>query len=120
MSGTILLRRSALGDVILQGDNATITTLRANSDGITPQDGFDGVVGTIYAGNLGDIDVGDGLRGSLTEPLARAGIFAANDIQRVGSTSFGQRCEPATQRSAASFTGSRGDQKLTVCRPSTK
>ncbi len=76
----------AIGDVILQGDNATITTLRANSDGITPQDGFDGVVGTIYAGNLGDIDVGDGLRGSLTEPLARAGIFAANDIQRVGSS----------------------------------
>ncbi len=76
----------SVGDVILQGDNATLTSLRANFDGLTPQDGFDGVVGTIYAGNLGDIDVGDGLAGSLTSPLARAGIFAANDIQHVGSS----------------------------------
>ena len=46
--------------------------------------------------------------------------FNKTDTQRVGSTGRSHRCDPATQRSVASLTGSRGTQKLRFCWPSTK
>ena len=47
-------------------------------------------------------------------------IYGGHDSHRVGSTARGHLCEPFTHRNEASRTGSSGDQKLTVCAPSTK
>ncbi|MGE3108740.1 MAG: beta strand repeat-containing protein [Phycisphaerales bacterium] len=71
----------SIGDVILQGGN--IGTLRANSDGITMLGGFDGIVGSIYANDIGTIDIGDGLAEWGPSPFAKAGIFADDDITSV-------------------------------------
>lgn len=71
----------SIGDVILQGGN--LGTLRANSDAITVLGGFDGITGTIYANDIGQIDVGDGLAAPGPSPFAEAGIFADDDIASV-------------------------------------
>ncbi len=78
---TTLNVAGAVGDVILQGGN--IINIRANSDGITTLGGFDGIVGTIYANDIGTIDIGDGLAEWGPSPFARAGIFADDDITSV-------------------------------------
>lgn len=74
----------SIGDVLLQGAGATLVQLNANVDNISPLNTFQGVVGTIYAFDLGDIQVGDGLRTS-TSPLPTSGIFAINDITQIRS-----------------------------------
>ncbi len=75
----------AIGDVILQGDAATLTSVRANSDRLTPVGQFHGIVGSIYAADILEVDVGDGLTSLGNSPFARAGIFAGDDITRVVS-----------------------------------
>lgn len=79
----------SVGDVILQGDGAILLALRADSDGRNALGAFDGIVGTIYAGNIADVDVGMGLAAADESPLCTTGIFAANDILRVRSTRSG-------------------------------
>ena len=73
----------AIGDVILQGDGTGIIDVIANADGITPIGEFDGLIGTIYADIINNVDIGDGLVGFGNGPFAEAGIFAADDLVQV-------------------------------------
>ena len=81
----------AIGDVIIQGGD--LLTVRANSDRVTAEGDFDGIVGSIFS--VGDIDlvnVGDGLLSSETgsgTPFIEGGIFAQDDIRRVEATLAG-------------------------------
>lgn len=75
----------SIGDVILQGGN--LGSMIANADGMTVQGRFDGIVGSVYANDIGSIDVGDGVAGPGPSPFAAAGIFADDDITSV----FGAR-----------------------------
>lgn len=70
-----------VGDVLVE--NGHLINLRANSDGITPQGGFQGIEGSIYADALGTIDIGDGLKGTGAGPFALAGIFSDTGIVNV-------------------------------------
>lgn len=72
-----------VGDVILQDPAGRVETVVANADGSTPPGGFEGIVGSIYAFDIGAVDVGSGLITSPDSPFADAGIFAVNDIQSV-------------------------------------
>lgn len=76
-----VLVAGAVGDVILQ--SGSLGQLRANSDGGTAPGGFDGIVGSIYAADIGIVHVGDGLAGPGQSSLAAAGIFATGDIGEV-------------------------------------
>lgn len=69
-----------VGDVILQAGDGVLQTLTANSDGVSGFDGFDGIVGHVFAGDINTIDVGDGLAANAQSPLATAGVFAMDDI----------------------------------------
>ena len=71
----------SVGDVLVQTGH--LINLVANADAITPQGGFEGIVGNIYAIAIGTIDVGDGLLGSGPGPLALASIVADQSIVRV-------------------------------------
>lgn len=73
----------AIGDVILQGEGTGIIDVIANADGVTPLGEFDGLIGTIYADIINNVDIGDGLVGFGTGPFAEAGIFAADDLVQV-------------------------------------
>ncbi len=70
-----------VGDVLVQ--NGHLINLIANADGLTPQGGFQGIEGNIYARAIGTVDVGDGLLGSGPGPLALASIVADQAIVRV-------------------------------------
>ncbi len=63
--------------------DGTLVNLIVNADARTTPGNFDGIVGTVFAVNIGTIDVGDGLRGPGEGPFAEAGIFATDDISRV-------------------------------------
>jgi hypothetical protein len=71
----------AIGDVITQGGNIALVT--ANSDNVTPQGRFDGIVGTIYGLTIARVDVGDGVAQRTNSPMSSSGIFADNDITLV-------------------------------------
>lgn len=73
----------ATGDIRLQGAGATLVDLQANSDNSNVADRFDGIVGVIYAPNIGTIEIGDGLGPRKQSPIATTGIFAENEITRV-------------------------------------
>lgn len=73
----------AVGDVILQGANAALLSLNANADAITAIGGFDGIIGSIYASLIGNIDVGDGVAPPDAGPIATTGIFATDEILRI-------------------------------------
>lgn len=81
-----VLVRGSVRDVILQGDGATLVTLRANADGVTVFGGFDGIVGNIYAGNMTTIDIGDGLASPGSSPMLSTGIIASDDILEITSS----------------------------------
>ncbi|MBX9736303.1 MAG: hypothetical protein K2X32_05205, partial [Phycisphaerales bacterium] len=71
-----------LGDVILQSGgiitSVTANPLRRTGDGV-----FRGIEGTIYAGSIVTVDIGDGIAAPGDTPFAQAGIFAENDIGTV-------------------------------------
>ncbi|TVS03377.1 MAG: hypothetical protein EA423_08605 [Phycisphaerales bacterium] len=73
----------AMGDVRLQGGGATLVDLQANSDNSNVADRFDGIVGVIYAPNIGTVEIGDGLAQRKQSPIATTGIFAENELQSV-------------------------------------
>jgi hypothetical protein len=75
----------AIGDVILNDQDGlgTLGTLTANADGVTPTGRFDGIVGTVYANRIAQVDVGDGLQKREQSPLPTTGIFANDDIGSV-------------------------------------
>jgi hypothetical protein len=78
---TNVIVAGSIGDVIVE--NGEILNVRANSDGLTPQGQFHGIVGTIYSIAIKTVDVGDGLAGTGAGPFAKAGIFADDDIVEV-------------------------------------
>ncbi|MEO1008132.1 MAG: hypothetical protein AAFX79_06175 [Planctomycetota bacterium] len=69
----------SVGDIIL-APTATLTQLNVDDDDITSASGFDGIFGTIYAGDINSIDVGDGVVAPTQNSLSTSGIFAADDI----------------------------------------
>ncbi len=78
--GTVTVNR-AIGDFIMQGGD--ITQLTANADGVRIPGAFEGIVGSIYARQINNIDVGDGLAAPGDGPMVKAGIFAEDDIRQV-------------------------------------
>jgi hypothetical protein len=71
-----------IGDIILQG--GALLSVVANADFVHNLPGaFEGIAGTLYAGSIGTVDIGDGLAAPGPSPFARAGIFADDDIQSV-------------------------------------
>jgi hypothetical protein len=79
--------QGSIGDVILQGGAAAVLgDVRANSDQVTSLGGFDGVIGNIFAFNIGTVDLGDGLAASDGGPIATTGIVAVNDITQITSS----------------------------------
>jgi hypothetical protein len=77
--------RDALGDVLLLGQGSTLQLATANYDLISAFGSFEGVIGTIYATNIGRVDIGDGLQRPEPSPLATSGIFARNNLGDVAS-----------------------------------
>ncbi len=73
----------ALGDFILQGGVAELETVRINEDGTAPGDRFDGLIGSVFAFIIDDINVGMGIISSEDDPFARAGIFAGDEIRTI-------------------------------------
>lgn len=101
-----------VGDVIVQSGH--LINLVANSDGITPQGGFQGIEGTIYALAIGTIDIGDGLRGTGVSPFAAAGIFADNAILNVNGTRVnGARIEGVIISASGAFINAIGTEQPT-------
>lgn len=76
--------RGSIGDVILEGATATLVLVNANTQNVVTLNQFRGINGSIYAFDLGDIQIGDGLIAN-TAPLATSGIFAVNDITQIRS-----------------------------------
>lgn len=76
--------KGAVRNIILQGDDAILGDVRINSDGITLLDGFEGLLGTVYAFRVALVDVGDGIATRLDgNPLGAPGVYAADDIGTV-------------------------------------
>lgn len=71
-----------LGDVILQS-SGVISSVVANPLNRTGDGVFRGIEGTIYAGSILSVDIGDGIAAPGDTPFAQAGIFAENDIGTV-------------------------------------
>ena len=70
-----------LGDLVVSGNAPSITV---NSDRATAAGGFDGVVGVVHTGgDLGTIDVGDGLKDDGSGAWPMAGIFSNHNIGTV-------------------------------------
>lgn len=85
--GTIASLRvgGSVRNVIVQ--NGFIFDMVVNSDNQTPLGQFHGIVGSIYAGEVITLNVGDGIARRTQSPFDTPGIFAADDIRRV----FAQR-----------------------------
>jgi len=69
-----------LGDLLVTGLAANI---EVNADGLTSDTGFDGVIGVVHAGEIGTINVGDGLADDGSGDRARAAILSGSTIHRV-------------------------------------
>ncbi len=81
-----------VGDVISQDNTADIILVRANDDRVSEDGSFDGIFGSIFSGrDIDIIEIGNGLIGPGSGPMAGAGIFATSFIDTVrdnaGSTS---------------------------------
>lgn len=81
----LISARGSIGDVILQGGlggpgGGTLTSVIPNSDRVNTTGRFEGITGSIYAGEITNVDVGDGVLSLTDSPFARAGIFALDDI----------------------------------------
>jgi hypothetical protein len=75
----------AIGDIVLQDPEGELVAAIANADRQSALDRFEGIVGHIFAFNIGDLDIGDGLRKSDESPLQSTGIYAINDIRAINS-----------------------------------
>ncbi len=77
----------AVGDVIATG--GTILQVIANANNLTEAGRFKGVVGNIFGARVGTVDVGDGLLGLDSSPLAHTSIVATDDIGTVTASRSG-------------------------------
>lgn len=79
----------SVGDVVLAGDGVILGSLIINSDGagaVNPAR-FEGLLGVVYVkGDIGTIDVGDGIAPLTDSPFSSSGIFAEDDILTIQST----------------------------------
>jgi len=76
----------ATGDVILLGDDSILVLGSFNSDNVTGIGRFDGIVGNIYANNIGRIELGQGIAAPDNKnPLTSTSIVAQNDIFEIVS-----------------------------------
>lgn len=73
-----------VGDVLVEAGD--LINLVVNSDGTRVNGVFEGIVGSVYAVNIGTIDIGDGLIGTGAGPFAQAGIFADGNIFQILGT----------------------------------
>ncbi|HZW08843.1 MAG TPA: hypothetical protein VFF69_02985, partial [Phycisphaerales bacterium] len=71
-----------IGDVILQG-GGDLLLVAADADLLAGGSALEGIFGHIYAQNIDQVDVGEGLAGGGRAPFASAGIFASDEIRRV-------------------------------------
>lgn len=78
---TIVTVGGAVRNVVVIG--GTLSNLTANADRITPSGRFDGIVGSVYAGEIGLVDVGDGLARRAQSPIDTPGIFVDDDVTLV-------------------------------------
>lgn len=87
--------QDGLGDVITQGGvGADLITVRANFDRSTNNAQFEGIFGTIFSAHDIDlVEIGDGLAGPGSGPLARAGIFASAAIDTIRENVNGANIE---------------------------
>ncbi len=85
--GVRLVRVSgALGDFILQDGAAELETVRIDSDGTAPLGRFDGLIGSVFANIIDDIDVGMGIISLEDDPFAKAGVFANDELRTFRAT----------------------------------
>lgn len=76
--------RGAVYNIILQDTAATLGEVIINSDGITPIDQFEGLLGSIYAFRVALVDIGDGIASRVdNNPIGAPGIYASDDIGTV-------------------------------------
>lgn len=68
-------------NVIVQ--NGFIFNMVVNADNLTPLGQFHGIVGSIHAGEVITLNVGDGIARRTHSPFDTPGVFAADDIRRV-------------------------------------
>ncbi len=70
----------SVGDVLVLGGN--LVQLVANNDLVTPQGGFNGILGVVYAsGDVLRVSVGDGIAPlTPSSPFGVTGVFAGDDI----------------------------------------
>ncbi len=80
----------ATGDVILLGDDSILVLGTFNSDNVTGPGRFDGIVGNIYAADIGRIEIGQGIAApDNTTPLTSTSIVAQDDIFEIVSRDQG-------------------------------
>ena len=76
----------ALGDFILQDAAAELETLRIDTDRTAPNGVFDGLIGSVFAHIIDDIDVGMGIAQRDDDPMVRAGVFANDELRTFRAT----------------------------------
>ncbi|MFZ2874635.1 MAG: hypothetical protein WAZ94_09150 [Phycisphaerales bacterium] len=82
----------AVGDLILNDPLGVLQLLNVNADLIAPLGRFDGIFGTVFARDIGRLQLGAGVVNPAPwSPLAVAGIFAEDDILEVVSAATGTR-----------------------------
>ncbi|HYF14726.1 MAG TPA: hypothetical protein VD971_06605 [Phycisphaerales bacterium] len=72
-------------NILLQDAAGVLTTVTVNDDEIVPLGQFHGIEGVVYAFNVGDVFVGDGIAPRRDTPVGIPGVFAANNIGSVRS-----------------------------------
>ncbi|MEX2219546.1 MAG: hypothetical protein WD749_12405 [Phycisphaerales bacterium] len=77
---TEVLVGGAVGDVIAADGNIIQVTAHAFGGTTLDPNRFRGIIGTIYADRISNVDVGDGLMQREQSPLSTTGIFANDDI----------------------------------------
>lgn len=76
--------KGAVYNILLQDDGGILGEVIINSDGITPVDQFEGLLGSVYAARVAIVDVGDGIASRIDDnPMGAPGIYAADDIGTV-------------------------------------
>jgi hypothetical protein len=81
----------SLGDVIVPAGE--INRAIADSDRKVEPDGFDGVIGSVYANYINRIDIGSGLVHEGESHFATAGIFSVSTIERIDAKGVGNDIE---------------------------
>lgn len=87
---TTVRARGSIGDVIIQGAGSIIQTVTANFNNNSDPNRFRGIIGTVIAGNIGEVNIGDGLLAPEPSPFSTTGIFAINNLGTVTSLVTGK------------------------------